>query len=242
MGGVAGFPGDFVGVRIARMLGDELLEGPLHFRPPAGVVLAVGLRVIFDVHAVLDEVARVGLDDAGGVEAILTSVDDEHRLVAEVAGVDFAVVEFVVGEHHDVAVQGQEARVRRGVAHGDPVGSGAAVGNAGDDDSVFIHVVGALERIDNGGEVQDLIVGPPSGGVPGVGEDVDLFGVSGELADFTAASGLVIGATADAAVELEADLIFLGGVVGGGDVDGVEMLDVVGGAVLALDDSGFWAA
>src|SRR5262249_23675248 len=126
---------------------------------------------------------------------------------------------------------------KRRIAHADVIGSGSTVGDAGDHNVVFIDVVGALDRVRDRVEVKNLIVAPPWRGIPGIRDDIDLFGA---LQWRFAGSARLIGfASADAPVKLKPNLIALRGIVGSRYVQGVKVFDSVLGFVAQLDDAGW---
>ena len=128
------------------------------------------------------QVLHVRLDEPHRIQRISPAVDHEERLVAKIVREQIAGVDVRAAQHHDVAVERQEARVRRRVAHRDVVRAGAAVGDAGDGDAILVDVVGALDGVENRAEILELRSAPPRRVVPAVRQDVDLLG-AGERAD-----------------------------------------------------------
>ena len=197
----------------------------------------VRLRVIVDRHAAALHVLDVRIDDAGRIQRIASAVHGEDRLVAQVVREDQPIVDVAQREHHPVAVERQDARERRRLAHRHVVGAGAAVRHAGEDDAVFVDVVEALHAVDDRGEIEHLIVAPPRRLGPRVGDNVDLLG-AGERTDGAVADRRIRRASADAAVQLDADLIAADGIVLLRHVHGVDVLDAIRCAILQAHDAG----
>jgi len=225
-------------MRITRMIGDEFLEHVFDLRPPLGVVFALRLRVIIDVDARAHEVPRERFYRARGVQAVQPAVHHEQWLVAEIIGKDVAVVDLIVGEHHDETVERDDARKHSGVAHGDEVRAASAVGDAGERDVVLIDVVSALEPVDDRVQIEDLVVAPPGCVFPGVRKHINLFGAR-QRSNFAGPSRFIVGPRADSPVKLKPDLIPPRRVVCRWNVDGVEVLDPVLGVVAQQDHAGF---
>src|SRR5262249_4150666 len=135
------------------------------------------------------------------------------------------VVDAVVGDHHDEAVEGKETGVLGRITHSDVISAGSAVRNAGDDYAVFVHVVCTLDRVGNCGEVQHLIFTPPRGRIPRVGNHVNLFdALKGRLARPTR---LIALAPANAAMQLKSDLVSAARIVIRGNVQGIKVFDSI---------------
>ena len=109
-----------------------------------------------------------------------------------------------------MAVERQEARERRRVAHREVVEAGGAVGDAREHDAVLVDVVGALQAVEDRVDVLDLRAAPPRRIAPGDGHHVDLLGAfeGGAAAASSGGARLAGLAPHDAAVQLHADLIF----------------------------------
>ena len=172
------------------------------------------------------------------VQAVASAIDREHRFVKQVVGEDAAVVNLIVGEHHDEAVERQEAGERRGLPHGDEIRTSRAIRDSRNHHPVFIDVVFALEGVDDRFQIEDLVVAPPGRLFPGVWEHVNLL-CACQRSDFAGASRLIVGPPENSSMKLKANLITPQRVVGGRNVDRVEVLDAILGAVLQLDDAGF---
>ena len=115
--------------RIARVRVNERLERALHLRPPRGVCAAPGAAgsrppgPLFALINVQQTVRRP--------QTIQSAVDDEERLVQQVVRKEspFAGQRTLPQPHHK-AVQRQEAREGRRVAHRHVIRAGGAVGHA----------------------------------------------------------------------------------------------------------------
>ena len=200
------------GSGIARVRPHELLEVVLERRPPAGVVPGLLLRPVDHADAARVHVHERRLHGVDRIERVLAAVDDEQGLVAQVVQEEVAADrELRAAQDQHVAVERQERRVRRGVAHRDEIGAGAAVGDAGHDHQVLVHVVVALHVFENRAQAGDLLVAPPRRRGPAGRRDVDLFG-AGEPDRAVAAQRRVF--AHHAAVQLEAHLVFLRRIVG----------------------------
>ena len=79
-----------------------------------------GLRRVLHREAARLELLQIRFDARRRVQRVLTAVHDEERLVREVVREERAAqAQIAVAQHHDEAVERQETRVGRGVAHGD---------------------------------------------------------------------------------------------------------------------------
>ncbi len=192
---------------------DERLVRVLHLRPPRRVVAGLRLWLVGNRHAASRQVLERRLDGGHRIQRIASAVDDEERLVPEVAGKQLVLLRRVL-QHQDVAVQRQEGRVGCRVEHADEVGPCSAVGNARQNDAVFVDVIRPLHRVEDAAQVVDLRVAPPRRVVPRGRQHVDLLG-AGETADAGPPSPFVhVARRRDAAVQLDPDLIGMRGIVG----------------------------
>ena len=235
---VADLPCERVGQRRARMLPHEGLERVLHIRPPRGVVSRVRLRVIVHRYAALLHVLDRRIDDARRIQGIASAVHREDRLVAQVVREDQPVVDVARREDHEIAVQRQNARERRRLAHRNEVRAGASVRHTRHDDPVLVDVVAALHGVGDRDEVQRLIVAPPRRVGPRIWDHVDLLGAR-QCANRPRPDRRVRRAPADAAMELKPDLIPARRIVGLGHVHRVMVLDAVARPVRQPDDPGW---
>ena len=113
------------------MVGHEPLECILDLGPPRRVVRRGGLRSIDELAAAALQTLDVRIDKARRIHRIAPAIDDEQRLVQQIAGKQIAVGFCrLVREDEDEAVQRQEARERRGVAHRRVVDAGSTIGHA----------------------------------------------------------------------------------------------------------------
>ena len=135
-------------------------------------------------------------------------------------------------------IEREETGERRGIAHGDEIGAGRAIRHAGENHAVLVDIVSALQGIDDGIEIENLVVAPPGRVVPCIGEDVDLLR-AGQRADLAGAARFVVAAPADAAVQLKADLPAPRRIVGGRYIDGEVVFDAIGSLVAQVDHAGF---
>ena len=95
---------------------DERLVRVLHLRPPRRVVPGLRLWLVGNRHAASGQVLERRLDRGHRIQRIAPAVDDEERLVPEVAGKQLVLLRRVL-QHQDVAVQRQEGRVGSRVEH-----------------------------------------------------------------------------------------------------------------------------
>ena len=219
------------------MLTHERFERLFHVRPPRRVVPGSRLRMIVHRHAAAFHVLDVRIDDGGRIQRIAAAVDREERLVAQVVRKQETVVYVPARQHHQVAVERQEACERRRFVHGDVVGAGAAVRHARDDHAILVHVVEPLRRVDDRDEVQHLILAPPRSVGPRVRDDVNLLGAR-QGPDRAGSDRRVGPSPSDAAVQMDAHLITAARIVGVRHVQGVVMLDAVRCAILEPNDAG----
>ena len=182
------------------------------------------------------QVLDIWIDNAGGIHRIAPAVDDEQRLVQQVVGKEIAVgfSRFAL-QDHDEAVERQEARERRRFPHRRVISAGSAVGDTGQHDTVLVDVVRPLHHIENRTKVVDLAAAPPRCVSPGVRHDVDLFGARQACVRSGARRCVGLDA-ADAAMELDADLVFACRVVALRNVECVEVLTTLA-AIAPLHDS-----
>ena len=232
--GALGFPRQLVGKRIARMVFDERLEGGALLRPPVGVVIRLGLHMEHHVPAELHEVLHVRLHDVRGIQAIAAGIDDKERFVHRVAWKHFAVgADVGAGQHGHVSNERQKGRPRRDVAKREKVHARAPVRDAGGVHAIFIHIVRALQLVENLRQVVDLGPLPPERARPGGREHRNLFGSARKAAD---AQAIRVGRllAAHAAVQLHADPVLPRRIVVGRDDEGVVVLDAVKRPMVAV--------
>src|SRR5262249_60174774 len=126
------FPRQALGIRLARMLADELFVRLLLMRPPARVVARVRLRMKDERYpCTLHQRDRRG-HEIRRIQRIASRVDDEEGTVDEIADEQIAVgAGRGVGEDADAADERQTGRPRRRLAHREVVDAGPAVRDAG---------------------------------------------------------------------------------------------------------------
>ena len=168
------FPREPIGLGLARMIVHERFERIFLLRPPHRVVHAERLLVVDEVHAVLLHVLDVGLDDIGRIERISGAIHHEPGLVQKILGEQLSLdFHRRVLEDRQRAIQREERRKGRRIPHREIEIRGGPVRHSGEHDVVFVHVVGALHRIENRAHVFNLRVAPPRGVLPGNGQDVE---------------------------------------------------------------------
>src|SRR5262249_14676510 len=101
------------------------------------------------------------------IQRVALAVDDEEGLVPEVAGEKRTIdLQIVICQNAPVAIQGQEARKRRRVAHRDVVRARAPVRYSRQHDEVLLNVQAPLHGVQYTPDVQQLIAAPPGSRVP----------------------------------------------------------------------------